>query len=133
MDETQEQDTQEVQAVKKPSLMARMASGIGSGLAGLITPSEEPTGQPQGEDTMADLFEGPKSTDHDMVIDHLVSVDDEDIYGEGGEDMSDILDVDDEDIMGEAPEPETPPKPKVRTLKLVRTNKPYPPQLTGIQ
>jgi len=66
---------------------------------------EEESLAPQSEqddiEDLSDLFEVPARTDADMRIDDVVAVDEEDVFGEGGSDMSDLLDVDDEDIMGE--------------------------------
>lgn len=56
---------------------------------------------PPGDD-LSDLFEGPDmERDNDVYIKDLVTVEEEDVFGEGGEDMSDILEVTEEDVMGE--------------------------------
>lgn len=92
---------------------------------------------PPGDD-LSDLFEGPDmERDNDVYIKDLVTVEEEDVFGDGGEDMSDLLEVDEEegledllhvsqeDIMG------TKPKPKAQ---LVRTSRQYPPTgLAGVQ
>ncbi|MBV6343496.1 hypothetical protein, partial [Candidatus Magnetobacterium casense] len=48
-------------------------------------------------DDLSDLFEGPDmDRDNDVYIEDLVTVDEEDVFGDGGEDMSDLLDVPDD-------------------------------------
>lgn len=60
-----------------------------------------PDAGPPGDD-LSDLFEGPDmEKDNDVYIKDLVTVEEEDVFGEGGEDMSDILEVTEEDVMGE--------------------------------
>lgn len=91
--------------------------------------AEEPSSTKEAnEDDLSDLFRVPKRGDPDMKVDDLVSVSEEDIYGEGGADMSDLTEVSDEDIMGEANVPTPPPQPVVtrRIIRKVRrTSKPY--------
>ncbi len=82
-------------------------------------PKPESTIQINNGDDMSDMFRPPSRDDPDMQTDDLVSVSDEDVFGEGGEDMSDLLEVDDEDLMGEL-EPEPEPSPPVRTVRRVR-------------
>jgi len=84
---------------------------------------ESPTKEANGDD-LAGLFQAPSRDDPDMRVDDLVSVSDEDIYGEGGEDMSDLTEVSAEDVMGEdLGEPTPPPQPQRRLFR--RTKKPY--------
>lgn len=84
---------------------------------------ESPTHEANGDD-LDDLFRAPNHEDPDMRIDDLVSVSEEDVFGEGGEDMSDLLDVSPEDVMGEdLGEPVPPPQTKRRLIR--RTTKPY--------
>ena len=100
---------------------------------------ESPTLEANGDD-LANLFEAPHRDDPDMRIDDLVTVSEEDVFGEGGEDMSDLLDVSPEDVMGEdlgEPTPPPPPQPKRRLIR--RTQKPYrrpqtlPPSIQGMR
>lgn len=65
------------------------------------SPEEEVKEEENDVEDLSDLFEVPAKTDADMRIDDVVAVDEEDVFGEGGSDMSDLLDVDDEDILGE--------------------------------
>ena len=91
---------------------------------------ESPTREANGDD-LDDLFQAPSRGDPDVRVDDVVAVSEEDVFGEGGEDMSDLLEVSDEDIMGEDwGEPTPPPQPKrVVTRKVRRTSRPYiPPQ-----
>jgi hypothetical protein len=45
-------------------------------------------------DDLSDLFEGPQEDDLDINVDDLVDVDEEDIFGDGGEEgLSDLVDV----------------------------------------
>lgn len=77
----------------------RLLEGLGSRLAATSSPPAAQSIVP--EDDLSDLFEGPDmSRDNDVYIDDLVSVDDEDVFGDGGADMSDILEVTEEDLMG---------------------------------
>ena len=70
-------------------------------------------------DDMADLFEVPQPTDNDIACDDLLELDEE-------EGVEDLLTVSHEDIVNGNDKPK--PKPQ-----LVRTNKPYPPMLTGMR
>ena len=94
-----------------------------------IVVEESPTEEANGDD-LDDLFKAPSREDPDMRVDDLVSVSEEDVFGEGGEDMSDLVDVSAEDIMGEdLVEPTPPPKPKrVVVRRIKRTGRQYPPQ-----
>ena len=94
-----------------------------------IAVEESPTHEANG-DNLDDLFRAPNREDPDMRIDDLVSVSEEDVFGEGGEDMSDLLDVSPEDVMGEDwGEPVPPPQPKRKVIrKIKRTTKQYPPE-----
>jgi len=82
------------------------------------------------DDELNELFEGISEYDSDVYFDDLVRVDDEDIFGDGGEDMSDLLEVDPEDFMGEFDEEPTPSR-KHRSLP-VRT-KTAPPGIRGME
>lgn len=96
-----------------------------------IAVEESPTREANGDD-LDDLFRAPSREDPDMRVDDIVAVSEEDVFGEGGEDMSDLLEVTDEDIMGEewgepTPPPQ-PPQPKRMVVRKVRrTGKQYPP------
>ena len=61
---------------------------------------ESATTEANGED-ISDMFRAPLPDDLDVNVEDLVSVSDEDIFGDGGEDMSDILEVTEEDVTGE--------------------------------
>lgn len=97
-------------------------------------PEEElAVGGEKREDELAGLFEAPKETDSDMETDDLLEVTEEDVFGEGGEDMSDLLDVKDEDIMGED-FGKTKPQPKpVRKLRYTTRRYTPPTSLGGIR
>jgi len=72
------------------------------------------------EDDLSDLFEVPQEEDNDIYTDDLLELDEE-------EGVEDLLTVSQEDIMS------GPRAKKKPTLKLVRTNKPYYPELTGLR
>ncbi len=98
---------------------------------------ETPTREANGDD-LDDLFKVPSREDPDMRIDDVVSVSEEDVFGEGGEDMSDLLEVSDEDIMGEdwgeptpAPQPTQPKHVVIRKVR--RTSKPYIPPPASVR
>lgn len=90
---------------------------------------ESSTLEANGDD-LADMFEVPGREDLDIGFDDLVSVSEEDIFGEGGEDMSDILEVSPEDVMGEDLVKPTPsPQPKRGVIRRVRrVSRPNPPE-----
>jgi len=86
---------------KNEVFMVRTPQVSGEELAEEVEVVEEsPTREANGDD-LDDLFQAPSHEDPDMKIDDVVSVSEEDVFGEGGEDMSDLLEVSDEDIMGE--------------------------------
>ena len=99
----------EVPGEEEPSFASRAAAKAGEAaertgaaarrlLEGLGSKIESPA---PPTDDLSDLFEGPDmDRDNDVYIKDLVTVDEEDVFGEGGEDMSDILEVTDEDVMG---------------------------------
>jgi len=70
------------------------------------------------EDELADLFEVPQEEDNDIYTDDLLELDEE-------EGVEDLLTVSREDIMNGT---RSKPKPK-----LVRTTRPYYPELTGLR
>jgi len=70
------------------------------------------------EDDLADLFEVPQEEDNDIYTDDLLELDEP-------EGVEDLLTVSREDIMNGT---RSKPKPK-----LMRTNKPYYPELTGLR
>jgi hypothetical protein len=90
-----------------PERMQQIGGMTSTGLARIGNYLESPDGggsngssysstrEANGDD-LSDLFEGPDDTDLDIQIDDLVDVDDEDIFGDGGEDMSDLTDVPDD-------------------------------------
>ena len=73
----------------------------------------------ESRDDMSDLFEVPEPEDNDINCDDLLELDEE-------EGVEDLLTVSHEDIVNGNDKPK--PKPQ-----LVRTNKPYPPMLTGMR
>jgi len=82
---------------------------------------EEVPPEQEKSDGISDLFEAPSVDEDDMSADDVLEVDEEDIFGAGGEDLSDIVGVSDEDVIG------TPRKPKPK--KIYRVRRPYiPPQ-----
>jgi len=87
---------------------------------------EEPRVETNAGDDMGDLFKAPSPDDEDMQTDDLTSVSEEDVFGDGGEDMSDILEVTSDDIMGEDDpwgDREQQSQPKRRSIR--RAGKPY--------
>jgi hypothetical protein len=77
----------------------RAAGGLLGGIGAKIESPGPPT------DDLRDLFEGPDmDRDNDVYIEDLVTVSEEDVFGDGGEDMSDLLEVTDEDIFGDVDE-----------------------------
>ncbi len=95
---------------KKPSVPERIAPKVAEAAerAGTAThrvlarigDKLEPSGPPS--DDISDLFEGPDmERDNDVYIKDLVTISEEDVFGEGGADMSDLLEVDEVDVMGE--------------------------------
>lgn len=105
-----EVDLSFLEGEKKPSVPERIAPKVAEAaeragtathrvLAG-IGAKLEPSGPPS--DDISDLFEGPDmEKDNDVYIKDLVTLNEEDVFGEGGADMSDLLEVDEVDIMGE--------------------------------
>jgi len=86
--------------VPKVEAAAERTGRAARGLLSSIGQRIEAPGPP--DDDLSDLFEGPDmDKDNDVYIKDLVTVSEEDVFGDGGEDMSDILEVTDEDIMGE--------------------------------
>jgi len=90
---------------------------------------------PPGDD-LSDLFEGPDmERDNDVYIKDLVTVEEEDVFGEGGEDMSDILEVTEEDVMGDEDVEGYEPKSSVPSRTTRRSSRPAPPPsgIAGVQ
>lgn len=87
---------------------------------------ELPPAKEAKKNDLSDLFEVPHREDADIKSDDLVSLTEEDVFGEGGADMSDLTDVSKEDIMGEE-YPLTPSSPPPRRVirRVIRTSKPY--------
>lgn len=85
-------------AAYKAGVAAGRAGRAAGGLLAGIGAKLESTAPP-AEDDLSDLFEGPDmSKDNDVYIDDLVAIDEEDVFGDGGSDMSDLLEVSDEDL-----------------------------------
>ena len=99
---------EEEQEKKTPvaDVLAQKAAGAGRKVGGaargvLSGVGERITEPPPPGDDLSDLFEAPNmDTDNDVYVKDLVALDEEDTFGEGGADMSDILEVSEEDIMG---------------------------------
>ena len=100
---------EEEQEKKTPvaDVLAQKAAGAGRKVGGaargvLSGVGERITEPPPPGDDLSDLFEAPNmDTDNDVYVKDLVALDEEDTFGEGGADMSDILEVSEEDIMGD--------------------------------
>ncbi len=110
----------------------RAAGGLLGGIGAKI---ESPT--PPGDD-LSDLFEGPDmDKDNDVYIEDLVTVEDEDVFGEGGADMSDILELDEEDVLGGVDEvlslEEQHPAPGRQVLRRPPRQAPSPSGMVGLQ
>lgn len=136
MDEEQTQEESRAQQIARRLGMAvgGAARGVGSTadravgrLASIDTsqvrlpsfPSVEAAPVIEGEGELDDLFEVPEPEDNDINCDDLLELDEE-------EGVEDLLTVSHEDIVNGNDKPK--PKPQ-----LVRTNKPYPPMLTGMR
>lgn len=90
-----------------------------------IVEEAPPTQEANGDD-LSNLFQAPSRNDIDMKTDDLVEVNEEDVFGEGGEDMSDLTEVTNEDVMGEESPFAPSPRPSRRIIRRVkRTSKPY--------
>ena len=89
------------------------------------------------DDDLSDLFEGPNmETDNDVYIKDVVSVSEEDVFGEGGEEgLDEVLEVSEEDVMGdEDVEGYEPEPPKARSAMRRPTRPATPPSgIAGIQ
>lgn len=119
----------EVEGVSRPAITERTENMIENQgvVAGDI---ESPTREANGDD-LADLFKAPRKDDPDIRTDDLTSVTDEDVFGDGGADMSDILEVSEAEVMGDDEEPPA-PKPVNRVVRYKRTNRRYiPPSSMG--
>jgi hypothetical protein len=81
-------------AAYKAGVAVGRAGGVAGKVLSGIGAKLEASGPP-GDD-FSDLFRGPDmNKDNDVYIKDLVTVDEEDVYGPGGADMSDLLEVDD--------------------------------------
>jgi len=121
-------------AAMKAAAAGERIGGAARGLFGGIgSKLEEPA--PPGDD-LSDLFEGPDmERDNDVYVKDLVTVEEEDVFGEGGEDMSDILEVTDEDVMGEEDVEGYEPRASVPSRTIRRSSRPtLPPSgIAGVQ
>ena len=117
---------------EKPSVadaIARRAqaagSKAGSAARGLLSGVGSQLGEPTPpEDDISDLFEGPDmERDNDVYIKDVVSVSEEDVFGEGGEEgLEEVLEVSEEDVMGDEDYTgyggrSTPKQPTRRTIR----------------
>ena len=121
-------------AAMKAAAAGERIGGAARGLFGGIgSKLEEPA--PPGDD-LSDLFEGPDmERDNDVYVKDLVTVEEEDVFGEGGEDMSDILEVTDEDVMGEEDVEGYEPRASAPSRTVRRSSRPTPPPsgIAGVQ
>lgn len=123
----------EVAAIRAVAAGERVGGAARGLLGGVGAKIETPA--PPGDD-LSDLFEGPDmEKDNDVYVKDLVSVSEEDVFGEGGEDMSDILEVSEEDVMGEEDvegyEPKAPATSRV--VRRFSRSTPPPGGIAGIQ
>ena len=121
-------------AAMRAAAAGQKAGTAARGLLGGIGERIEAPSPPS--DDISDLFEGPDmERDNDVYIKDLVTVEEEDVFGEGGEDMSDILEVTDEDVMGEEDVEGYEPKASVPSRTIRRSSRPTPPPsgLAGVQ
>lgn len=89
-------DVAAIKAANAAEKTGRATRGLLEGIGAKIEAPAPPS------DDLSDLFEGPNmETDNDVYIKDVVSVEEEDVFGEGGSDMSDILEVSEEDVMGD--------------------------------
>jgi len=121
---------------KKPSvsdvIAARAATAgqkVGTAARGLLGGIGERIETPSPpSDDLSDLFEGPDmERDNDVYVKDLVTVEEEDVFGEGGGDMSDILEVTEEDVMGEEDVEGYEPRASVVSRTVRRSSRPTPP------
>ena len=110
----------------------RAGGRVGAAARGLFEDVGEKL-ESQGEqpDNLSDLFEGPDmERDNDVYIKDLVTVDDEDVLGEGGEEgIDEVLEVSEEDVMGEEPAE----KRQVKQKRTAPRQQPLPKGLTGLR
>ena len=129
---------------KKPSVsdvVAARATAAGQkvgtaarGLLGGIGERIEAPSPPS--DDLSDLFEGPDmERDNDVYVKDLVTVEEEDVFGDGGADMSDILEVTEEDVMGEEDVEGYEPRASASSRTVRRSSRPTPPPggIAGVQ
>jgi len=101
-------------------------------LLGSIGTKLEESQSPAGDD-LSDLFEGPNPEDNDIYIKDLVSVEEEDVMGDGDPEMRDLLEVDEEAIMGEEEGPTEMHPVRKAASKYVRVRRVPPTGLSGLQ
>ena len=121
-------------AAMKATAAGERIGGAARGLFGGIgSKLEEPA--PPGDD-LSDLFVGPAmEKDNDDYVKDLVTVEEEDVFGDGGADMSDILEVTEEDVMGEEDVEGYEPRASVPSRTVRRSSRPTPPPsgIAGVQ
>jgi len=123
----------EVAAIRAAAAGERIG-GAARGLLGEVGSRIEAPAPPT--DDLSDLFEGPDmERDNDVYIKDLVSVEEEDVFGEGGADMSDILEVTEEDVMGEEDVEGYEPRAPTTSRTARRSSRPAPPHggIAGIR
>ena len=121
-------------AAMKAAAAGERIGGAARGLFGGIGSKLEEPAPPS--DDLSDLFEGPDmERDNDVYVKDLVTVEEEDVFGEGGEDMSDILEVTEEDVMGEEDVEGYEPRASVPSRTVRRSSRPAPPPsgIAGVQ
>jgi len=123
-------------AAMKAAAAGERIGGAARGLFGGIGSKLEEPAPPS--DDLSDLFEGPDmEQDNDVYVKDLVTVEEEDVFGDGGADMSDILEVTEEDVMGEEEVSgyEHEPRAPVPSRTVRRSSRPTPPPsgIAGVQ
>jgi len=121
-------------AAMKAAAAGERIGGAARGLFGGIGSRLEEPAPPS--DDLSDLFEGPDiERDNDVYVKDLVTVEEEDVFGDGGADMSDILEVTEEDVMGEEDVEGYEPKASVPSRTVRRSSRPTSPPsgIAGVQ
>jgi len=121
-------------AAMRAAAVAERTGGAARRLLGGIGERIEAPAPPT--DDLSDLFEGPDmEQDNDVYIKDLVTVEEEDVFGDGGADMSDILEVTEEDVMGDEDVEGYEPKASVPSRTMRRSSRPTLPLggIAGIQ
>ncbi len=108
--DTEEEEEYQVPAPVTPSIAQRVGETAGRAAGGTLSyigeklEGEDADTREANGDDLSDMFVTPHKDDPDMRVDDLLRVTEEDVFGDGGEDMSDMIEVSEEDIMGEGDE-----------------------------